>query len=519
MQCSGRTAEVIVSTLPLPRGLRVKRHTTHKRHHYSFLVVTALHALSVAYQVFEDCISNCLAAVLERCVYHKLPGASTYTLPTFPTAAQFNQSLKTITQLLCHHATYLPWSFDEFIRQTRPVKKMVYKAAAESLQTTPVCKHDSDVKGFEKYEKLPVESKRTVPRLIQPRDPRLNLEIGCYLKRIERRVYKDLAKIFGSGQRVVIAKGLNAYETAALIKEDWYGLNRPVAFGLDASRFDSHCHRAALAWTHHVFESYFSGDERRRLHRLLRYQLDTHVTVNAPDGHISFDHSTRCSGEMDTALGNCLLSAAMLRAYCDTCGIPTTAYMPLINGDDVVVIIDRKYADAFAKNLINHYLTCFGFVMKVTAPVCELEHIAFCQCHPVFDGSDWRMVRGFPASLTKDSTIIHPIFNDEYLRRYLRTLGECGLALTCGIPVLQEYYRALMSASSRGGIDLGTSGMSFLARGLHGRVKPVTPEARASFAMAFGCMPAHQRALEERLRELDLSHIRRGRDECVMLAV
>lgn len=110
------------------------------------------------------------------------------------------------------------------------------------------------------------------------------------------------------------------------------------------------------------------------------------------------------SGDMNTALGNCMLMCCLVMAYMDAKCIP---YDFINNGDDVVLFCERKH-----QHLLEDIPTWFdrmGFEMVVEAPVYELEQIEFCQMHPIQLGyDDYTMVRNYPSSIAKDLTCLDP---------------------------------------------------------------------------------------------------------------
>lgn len=87
-------------------------------------------------------------------------------------------------------------------------------------------------------------------------------------------------------------------------------------------------------------------------------------------------------------------------------------------------------------------------------------------------------------------------------------LGQCGLALTGGMPILQEYYKAMMrSAHGKALTDPSLeTGMAMLAHGLKAFEAPVTDSARISFDLAFGIAPPLQCMLERYYKSLDLTY-------------
>jgi len=146
------------------------------------------------------------------------------------------------------------------------------------------------------------------------------------------------------------------------------------------------------------------------------------------------------------------------------------------------------------------FYATLGLDMQVETPVDVLEEVEFCQTHPVFDGTRWRMVRNFPSCLSKDATITHQLPSEAYTRSYLAAVGDCGLSLCTGLPVLQEYYGVLRRCGTPlQASEMEETGMRQLAKGLRPVVTTITPEARTSFYRAFHCLPDVQTAIEASL--------------------
>lgn len=89
---------------------------------------------------------------------------------------------------------------------------------------------------FVKCEKLNFTSKDDpAPRVIQPRAPEYNVELGRYIKHLERPLFKSLESFFGYP---VVFKGHDANVYGQWMRAHWDNFRNPVAIGLDASRFD-----------------------------------------------------------------------------------------------------------------------------------------------------------------------------------------------------------------------------------------------------------------------------------------
>jgi hypothetical protein len=141
--------------------------------------------------------------------------------------------------------------------------------------------------------------------------------------------------------------------------------------------------------------------------------------------------------------------------------------------------------------------------MKVEEPVDRFERVEFCQAHPVFDGEVWVMVRNYRTCLSKDACCVVKDYGwGVDAKRWLASVGECGLAMSGGIPVMQEYYSAFKrnGSAARNIACVDETGMALLAKGLHREVRTPSETARVSFFEAFGLLPSAQEVLEGHLR-------------------
>lgn len=469
---------------------------------------------------FEANVENAMTAVLERLVYHevKTPQGVQYARPHEPAVQYVHRTLQPfLDQMRKYRWPIVPDDLLDYVHKYyRGSRELRYNRAVETLLHRPVRAKDAYLAAFAKHEKgLLVDGKRGVPRLIQPRRPEYNVAVGRFLRPLEHRIYEDIALACGAP---TVMKGFNAFEVARIMREHWESFAQPVAIGLDASRFDQHVSASVLKWEHSVYESYFAPPHRRELHRLLKMQLHNRGFVRCYDGEVSYTvDGTRCSGDMNTALGNCLIACSGVKTYADSLGIRVRL---VDNGDDVVVFLEAGDVTRFLGG-VNDYFAKLGFVMKVEAPVSVFERVSFCQTQPVYDGTRWRMVRDPRTSCTKDATLLGLPKSQVELDLRCDAIGKCGLALTGGLPVLQTYYtrmttftRPYVDHAPKGnavrGSDLRKARMSerisesleytgfrMLARGLEAFVAPVSDQARYSFALAFDITPAAQRAIED----------------------
>jgi len=379
-------------------------------------------------------------------------------------------------------------------------KRQIYQAALESLQTHPLTARDGRTSTFVKAEK--VEDK--APRVIQPRTSRFHLELGVFIKPIEHRLYNALARANGECS---VAKGLNQDQRGKLIAEKFFSFNNPVALGLDASRFDQHVSVEALEYCHKVYLDCFPNKtDKDKLRRLLRMTIDNSGTAYAKDGKFAYKvRGCRMSGDMDTSLGNCLLMSSMVMAFRRSVGMSRTQMRFINDGDDCVLFFDRKHLKKVS-SAIKPFFRGLGFTMKVDSPAFCVEKAEFCQSRAVRLADGYRMVRNPKACMAKDLTCLFDISTPAEFSRWVRAVGDCGLSLASGVPVLQEFYqgfrrtRKLWRGRNHFEDDFSFN-MRWLAKGMAREERVVTDDSRASFYFAFGIEPSVQVDLERKCRQ------------------
>lgn len=447
--------------------------------------------------VHTKSLGNLTSALMERVFYEK----QTKLPPALPRAGYIRRTLSEFrSSFLVNRSPATPMHPLKYALSYQARKRRIYEKAALDYIRHGVDQRDSELKVFVKYEKILETGERVVPRMISPRSPKYNVALGCYLKPLEYKIYHRCQKMFEKsfgGETPVVAKGFNAEQTAHLLHEKFERFSHPVVIGLDASRFDQHVCVDMLKYEHSFYTAYYQRE--KELSKLLKMQLHNKGIGVTPDGVLRYTvQGTRASGDVNTALGNCLISVACLWSFLRKVGI--TKADAFVNGDDVVLFLEREDVGKVAE-LPKYYLD-LGFRMKVETPVEVFEGIEFCQTHPVFDGQKWVMVRNFPDCISKDSTIIHPVFAGDGAADYLSSVGACGISLCGGIPVLQEYYEKLHSLGKPRDTlnEFISSGFKMMAKGMAREHVSISQAARESFDRAFGCSPEEQIALEARVR-------------------
>lgn len=435
----------------------------------------------------DNDVGNVVQAVHERVLGSIVGGIWTPTMQ--PEAGAFSGAMLNFRRRLGMHmpSTSLPVSPDEFCANYRGHKRRRYEAAKTSLEAKPVVRADSYPAVFLKAEKWVEVGK--AGRLISARHPRYNLALGCYIHHLEPSVYKAIDSVYGSP---TIMKGYTPERRAAVVEGHWGSFEDPVAVGQDFSKFDQHISRDALQYEHGVYLAAHAGDAE--LQRLLSWQLETTCYANVRDGRVKYKVSGgRMSGDMNTAMGNCILSAALLWAYAFEHGIRIRA---IVDGDDSVAFMERRDLARYLSG-IKEWMAKRGFRLVTEDPVFCINQVEFCQCRYVGTVPS-TMVRNPVKAITQD----HAWIVDRSLthREVLAATGLGGLSLYGNIPVLGAYYHMLASSTtlSRRTLRKLSFADSWLRDATIGKGTYAEPseEARYQFYLAWGISPGEQRALE-----------------------
>lgn len=458
--------------------------------------------------VHNNDLPNILRGLRER--VFAVEGREGLQLPPRPAAGVFEETLRTQrNDLLKVMSACQPITPEKFLEKYRGAKLARYQKAVSDNRVEPVPRKAAYLSTFIKGEFLNLDKKPDpAPRVIQPRHPRYNAALGRFIQPIEHRVYRAIAKLCGGP---TVMKGYNADQTGQIMHSAWKEFNDPVGVSLDASRFDQHVSEEALRYEHSVYRALFataSKAERELLSELLEWQVDNIGVARLPEAVVWYKvRGNRMSGDMNTALGNCLLMCLMVRQYCQESSI---AFRLMDNGDDATVFMERSNLDVFMEGVKPWFLK-MGFTMKVEEPVDVLERVEFCQTHPVCIDGRYRMVRDPLVALSKDTLWKTPgltggLVDHTGACNWLHAVGECGGALCSGVPVMQEFYRYLANHKHSGnaqGFGDGESGFERMAQGMCRQPIAVSAEARYSFWLAFGLLPDLQESLERTINALE----------------
>lgn len=441
--------------------------------------------------VFNPDLNTLATALLERMYYCKVdgiflkapePSKRTVVVTLLEFKARLMRNSNRVTAL----------TLEEVVETYSGRKKTIYANALQDIQRRGLCRKDAFSAAFVKVEK---GNTSKAPRCIQPRKPTYNLTLGKYIKPLEHRIYKWIAKVFGDGPTVM--KGYNVDQVARIARGKWDSFEHPVAVGLDATKFDMHVSAEMLSWEHGIYLDVYN--QNSELRQLLRWQMYNKGGGFCDDGKLRYSvKGKRFSGDMNTALGNCLIMCAMIWAYAEERGV----HVKLINnGDDCVVFMEAASLPQFQRGLKEWFLE-LGFRMTVETAVEDFQKMEFCQMRPIRCNAGWTMVRNIQTALIKDTLCTLPLTGEVGLRKWMYSVGQCGLALCGGIPVMQSFYEAYVreGIDDKGKIEKAVqsqSGMRMLARGLDTRDRRIMPESRLDVFLAWGITPDEQLAMED----------------------
>lgn len=388
-------------------------------------------------------------------------------------------------------------------------KQRRYERAIREWEVCGVNRKHSYINAFVKGEKI--TDPRKDPRMIQARNPVYNVALGNYLKAIEHQLYNisgtgKLSDLLPRGR--IIAKGLNMVQRGALLSKRWGELKNPVALELDCSRFDAHCSKHLLEVEHRVYLRCFNNAPELR--RLLAWQLYNKCFTEG--GVVYQTVGRRMSGDMNTALGNCVIMVMLLADAFKQMMIPPSAFRIVDDGDDCVVLVESQYSIR-AQTLLPDLFTSYGHQLKVDSVTSDFAKVTLCGSRVIRVGGVRTCILNPRRTIGKSRVQLGCKNVDP--NRYIATVGQCLLALHQGVPVLQEHALCLRRASRR---FLKEPPGSYLYRlaydqiWLEQRPQPVTEEARSDFALSFGISIPDQLEIEEWFRSGDPFTARPFRD-------
>ncbi len=441
----------------------------------------------------EGCACNHINA-LENRVGACIPYPSTEGLE------QLRQRAIELSRVVGYH----PQSTLESVVQSFHGKRRArYQKAHTQLLRNGVNARHARTSMFVKLEGIKYSTNKVNPscRAIQFRSPVYTLLAASYFKPIEHHLYQARGG-HGFPTTRFIAKNMRPDQRAASMLEKFESLPGCEVLELDASRFDAHVSKELLE-IEHLF--WLRCNKDPQFAQLLKWQIDNKGSAYTKQGRIRYSvEGGRMSGDANTAAGNCVLMSCMLSAF----GISLGAKFDfLCDGDDSVFF----YQGPKVKECqVQEFFRGFGMTMKIENRTTEFRKINFCQGKPCFIDGRWTLVRDPVKILSK--TTINPKFSIKSLRpKLLKTIAQAELSLNRGVPVLQSYLVALRRVADQHMSSRGKRDGGFLRAGwcdyrlrrdltvdwTELETRPISPQARIDFSIAWGVSVSEQLRLEE----------------------
>lgn len=209
----------------------------------------------------------------------------------------------------------------------------------------------------------------------------------------------------------------------------------------------------------------------------------------------------RFSGCPNTACGNNTMAYACLVTAMRMINQRIT-YHCLVDGDDCVLLLERKHLDEVVTQLKNVYLH-FGHEIKLEGIHHMINSVQWCQCRPCeFDTRGPTMVRDWRKVVSCALVGIQRFDRPKLQLSCCFAIGLCELALHSGVPIIQAFALKLISISNmKPPKDVSEYEW---ARLIQLRLDPYQARARAveyttrlTFAAAWGVSPDDQISIEK----------------------
>lgn len=440
--------------------------------------------------VYPNCKENAMVASVNRVL-------SSAIEPSLAAIARLRQHM---LKLARRCPRYVQQPVEEWVNTLTGRKKARYESGLRGLRAEPQpLRKWSKTRMFVKWEKAFRKAAKSQPdcRAIQYRTAEYCVLLASFLKPMEHAIYELSGKGILPKTRV-IGKGLSLDARARLCVEKWRSFEDPVAISIDASRFDKHCSRPILEVEHEFYTILGGGDPL--LKQLLSWQLDN---VGYGPGFMYKCSGRRMSGDINTALGNCVLMVLMV-----TCALRGLDIDLLDDGDDCLVFCEKRDLEEVRARLAENFRE-FGYKLtgldNVATTIAEIE---WCQSRIVFTQTGPKFVRD-PTKVV-NAGLSNSKFGHEpkFAANLLYTIGEAEMSLNAGVPILHEFSKMLFRSGKapKKPMRLVTGSQHLLKYQREEKLATaITDEARVSFSAAFGISIAQQLSFERQLSATTLS--------------
>lgn len=443
--------------------------------------------------------------------------------------------------------------YEQLIGMFPPSRRKMYRKAFQELtEYAGSVDRLARVSAFVKSEKLSILSKDGDPRMIQARTKIFNLMLGLYTRAIEKSLYtlNDPQWLRRGIVQPLLAKGKNMLERASLLRQTWKLYRNPISLSLDLSRWDAHVGLPILKVMH---KFYFRIIPSSVMKWLLKFQL---INKGYSQQGLKYKNTGGVtSGDMTTALGNCVAACAIVLSCRQTLqllagktgngtsderlrkrlnllkrsplfeGSTLHKLQLLVNkylnssekrgkfcrqvpisvvddGDDHVVITEKEWAPLVSEAL-ELWWKDVGQELKVEGTTTRFHQIEFCQHKPhKLSTGQWIMCPN-PYKVLATATVIAGN-NRMTWKRYCMTIWEARAILHKGIPMLGPLFQKWSKKNwtrqrmSHEELMRSASGIEHLQMMNRKLILPrtITQEQRVMFEDQWGITPDEQERWE-----------------------
>lgn len=389
-------------------------------------------------------------------------------------------------------------SYAVVMEHTRNNIKKRYKQAWHNIVHKRVQLNTSHavLSTFVKFEKIPIGKieDNKPSRLIQFRSYEYLYELKSYILAHSLLLKKtDNKAFFDQPINTIFTKLYDMDGIARVLNDSWNSFSQPIALCLDHSKFDGHYNDELLRLEHEYWNGLYTS---RYLKWLLGSQLINKGRTQNGLRYKMIGH--RASGEYTTSEGNGLTNYLMIVTFLMHHGIVNARVH--VNGDDSVIIMEKE--NSFLQDRLS-FFSNFNMQTEVERVAYDFRQISYCQSSPIRRFNEkkelvWTMCKAPFRTMsrmcycdTKYANAIH---------RYITGIALCEMAVSRGIPVMQDFCKLLLS---KGELKRPIGAVDKFPAKLSGtvdiRVEAIHAVTREDFSVAFGVTPQEQLDMESSL--------------------
>jgi hypothetical protein len=253
-----------------------------------------------------------------------------------------------------------------------------------------------------------------------------------------------------------------------------------------------HVHESCLRREHKFYTKFYPTEHHEELLDILKHQI---INKGFTRGGAKFTvPGSRASGDMNTALGNCILMIGMLGSFFRKNDIQ---YQIFDDGDDCLLYVYTSDYDKVKEMIIPHFKR-FCHDLKIEDDGTDINDVIFCQARIMETPFGPKMVRLMDRFFSRQfcggaNMRIRPA-------SYLATIGLATMIMNRAVPVYWCFgafmYRLGIEKGGKFQEDLLEYNMKFVTPGMNYSYVEPTHGARVQYLRLFGLSVGEQISLE-----------------------